>query len=84
MPVVDISSKVLTRGKSEVTQIILWLAEHVGEYLGRGEDPVVDIGSGWEIRTVRDMIPDEGTATSWVLDITDEKKFMLYVLRWGA
>lgn len=85
MPVADISHRVLSRGSPGITEIILWLEENVGKhYPVSCEDPVQKVGDGWEIRVQRDMIPDEGTATSWVLDITDEKKFMLYALKWGG
>jgi hypothetical protein len=64
-----------------------WLSEHVGEYYGRGDDPVVDIGSGWEIVVLRNgkrTQPTEivDTVVTWELDITDEEKSVLFALRW--
>lgn len=83
MPVAYLNDHIFDRGKKRLEDIINWLDKNVGEYYGIGEHPVMRIGSGWEIRSEEELV-SEGISISWVVDITDEKKFMLYVLTWGA
>jgi O-methyltransferase involved in polyketide biosynthesis len=80
MPSIDITPHILGR-KNQAQEIRAWLSDNVGEYLGRGEDPVLEIGAGWEIRTERIATP-EGTASWWVVDITDAAKATHFALSW--
>ena len=58
-----------------------WLTENVGEYYGRGEDPVVHVGQGWEIRVTRVLEPiSKDLHVGWEVDITDNEKSMLFAL----
>lgn len=81
MPLIEISDRLLG-SYNEVHDIRRWLEANVGEYYGRGEDPVIWIGSGWEIRTDRRIIYDDHYISWWV-DITDERKFTMFALKWG-
>lgn len=83
MPIANISDHIFDRGKGGLVAIQGWLGKNVGPYLGRGEYPVIHIGAGWEIRSDSEPMA-EGLAISWIVDITDEKKFMMYVLTWGT
>jgi hypothetical protein len=84
VPIANISDRIFDHGKQGVDELIGWLDENVGyHYPVYCEDPIVKVGDGWEIRTERQVVP-EGVASRWVLDITDEQKFMLYCLRWGS
>lgn len=80
MPVADISDIVFAHGRKGINELYVWLDQNVGKhYRVSCEDPVVSVGHGWEIRTVR-WDTQEGHHSKWVLDIEDEKKFMLYCL----
>lgn len=64
-----------------------WLAKNVGEYYGRGEDPITDVGSGWEIFVLQNgklerARDDEDVCITWNVDITDEDKSVLFALKW--
>lgn len=83
MPIAYINDRIFDGGKRELSAIIEWLDNNVGEYYGIGDHPVMRVGSGWEIRSEEELVP-EGISISWVVDITDEKKFTLYALTWGT
>ena len=83
MPIAYINDRIFEGGKRELSAIIEWLDHNVGEYYGIGDHPVMRVGSGWEIRSEEEFV-SEGISISWVVDITDEKKYMLYVLTWGT
>lgn len=89
MAVFDISRKLFGTSKdpyNHLPDIVAWLSENVGEYYGKGEDPVIRIGSGWEIYATRNPYDDEdgtgGVIISFHLDITDEAKSTLFALKW--
>lgn len=83
MPRADISDHIFNQGRKGLSDLIEWLDLHVGEYYGIGDHPVMRIGSGWEIVSVEEFVP-EGISIHWEVDITDEKKYTFFVLRWGA
>lgn len=83
MAVFDITERIVSWGKNDLLAIRAWLGEHVGEYYGRGEDPIIDIGSGWEIGILREQDKDKNTIISWYVDITDEEKSVMYALVWS-
>ena len=83
MPVAYINDRIFDGGKRELSAIIEWLDNNVGEYYGIGDYPVMRIGSGWEIRSEEKAVDPDSIGISWVLDITDERKFMLYCLQWS-
>lgn len=84
MPITNISNIVFDQGKPGMDRLTAWLQENVGGwYPVNCEDPVVRVGDGWEIRSER-WHTDEGIASRWILDITDEKKFVLYCMRWAS
>lgn len=96
MAVFDISHIILGGGREDLytRQVparfkILkeWLNENVGEYYGRGEDPVTDVGSGWEAFVLRNGSreqpkDDEDCVVSWHIDIADDEKATLFALKW--
>ena len=81
MPRAIISDRIFEQGRNGLSELIEWLDENVGEYYCIGEHPVMRIGAGWEIASVEEC-GMSGISIRWELDITDEKKFMLYCLRW--
>ena len=90
MAVFDISRRIFGSSKdpyNHLPDIVEWLSENVGEYYGKGEDPVLRIGSGWQISTSREPYYDEesggGVIVSFHLDITDEQKSTLFALKWA-
>lgn len=80
MAVFDITKYILSE-KNGLHGIKSWLEHNVGPYYGRGEDPVVDIGSGWEILIYREHSA-EGISIGWQVDITDSEKSVLFALTW--
>ena len=99
MPVFDIGSIVMFSESvydrppgSNLTKLVGWLTENVGEYYGSGEDSIarisrqgssaIRIGSGWEIIKDWKGDPDGYVEVWWKLDITDEQKAMLFALKW--
>lgn len=84
------ATSIWDRGESRQNRLVelrSWLNNNVGEYYGRGDDPVLDIGSGWEIFVMHNgkigRPPDnEDSVTTWHLDITDEAKSTLFALTW--
>ena len=83
MPEINISDHIFTGGKRDLSNIIDWLGDNVGEYYGIGDHPVMRIGAGWEIKSIEEWV-EEGISIHWVVDITDEQKAMLFALKWGA
>lgn len=86
MAVFDIGSHVLVGGKSKITEIIDWLTENVGQYYGRGDDPVIHIGSGWEMSVRRQDYDDDnghGTMITWTVDITNDEQSIMFALKWS-
>lgn len=83
MPVVDITHHILMNGRTRRKEITDWLTEHVGQYYGPGEDTVLSIGSGWEMIVVRERDDDDNNIISWAVDITDEEKAAMFILRWS-
>lgn len=84
MAVIDISEHIFGN-RNRLTEIINWLNENVGEYYGRGEDPVIRVGSGWEIVTQREYeteTEEEFTIISFAVDITDPAKASHFALVW--
>lgn len=82
MAVFDITDYILGP-RNRLSEVISWLDENVGEYYGRGEDPVVRVGSGWEIITQREYEnTEEFTIISWAVDITDPVKSSHFALVW--
>lgn len=100
MPVFDIGSIVMSSdniwerppGKN-LTKLVEWLGENVGEFYGTGDDHTVDydrpkgstairIGAGWEIIKDWKGDPDGYVEVWWKLDITDESKATLFALKW--
>ena len=81
MPRANISDRIFDQGRKGLSELIEWLDENVGEYYGIGDHPVMRIGSGWEIVSVEEFV-SEGISIHWELDITDERKFVLYCMRW--
>lgn len=75
--------------KSALASIIEWLEENVGEHYGPGgaDSNVLAIGSGWEVFTLYNGQPRrstiyEDTEVTWNVDITDDKKSMMFALKW--
>lgn len=79
MAVLDISEFILGN-RNRLPEIVNWLTEHVGPLYGRGDDPVVHIGSGWEIIAVREVDPDENYIIGWSVDITNPELSTLFAL----
>ena len=79
MPQFDITQHILAP-RNRLPEITQWLTDNVGPFYGRGEDPVMQIGSGWEISVVRDVDHDENIVIGWSVDITDESKSILFAL----
>lgn len=84
MAIIDITQHILdTRNLRK--DIVTWLVEHVGPYYGRGDHPVIDVGSGWEIVVQYEQGEDPGDdiIIGWAVDITDEAKSTMFALRWA-
>ena len=84
MAVFDITSRIISWGKNDMLAIRDWLSKNVGEFYGKGEDPIIFIGLGWEIGILRERDEEqEHTLVSWYVDITDEEKSIMYALVWS-
>ena len=63
------------------------LAENVGEYYGKGDDNVIAVGSGWELFVLFNGMPkspdNEDSVVTYHLDITDEAKATMFMLKWA-
>jgi hypothetical protein len=73
--------------RNKLSEVRAWLNDHVGEYYGKGEDPILDIGSGWEIFVMHNgkigrPRDDEDSVITWHLDITDSAKSTHFALVW--
>jgi hypothetical protein len=62
--------------------LIDWLEEHVGQYYGVGDRPVLRIGSGWEIIAKTERDADGYSTFGYLIDITDEQASIHFALRW--
>lgn len=98
MPVFDITELIMRQPYSPpglrtrtFKEIVKCLGEEIGEYYGRGEHPVLEVGSGWEVYVDerRELMPDldDGeeyfhTIVTWKLDITDEEKAVMFALKY--
>jgi hypothetical protein len=94
--IVTHSESVMDRSDSRYKNIkamVDWLTENVGEYYGRGGghtrdqdegkgNAVLYIGSGWQLERDWKGDPDGYVEVWWKVDITDEAKATLFVLKW--
>lgn len=85
MPMIDITKHIIgDRNRNYYLDIRKWLVENIGEYHGRGEYPVTDIGARWEIVVTQTEPEDDGSvATGWAVDITDENLATMFALVWA-
>lgn len=79
MPTINVTDHYIDGRIKAVQQ---WLVDNVGQFYGRGEYRVLEIGSGWEIKAVEDVSEDGTTYIEFVVDITDEAKATAFALRW--
>lgn len=82
MPTINVTDLYIDGRIKAVQQ---WLVDNVGQFYGRGEYRVLEIGSGWEIRAVEihdDTNDDSPVYLEFVVDITDEAKATAFALRW--
>ena len=82
MAIFNITQHVVEGGRPRIEEMVAWLTENVGHYYGRGDEDVIHVGSGWEIRYLRDIDWEENYTTEWIVDITDDAKSMMFTLIW--
>jgi hypothetical protein len=76
----DISHSII----HEYDEILNWLYENVGAETAkyRLTSPIVREGDGWEIQTHQE-VTETHTMISWHLVIEDERKGVLFALKFG-